>query len=121
MARAPDEHSARSCPATVTAMLALTTDSVKNLGLGAIVGVVVLGVLAVVLVQKAIARVISLALTALLVLGLYNQRASISDCVNKLKTNAGGVVNGRVKDPTCKFFGVKIKVPLDKLQPTTTK
>ena len=118
MAPALDEHSARGRPATVTDMLAFTTDSVKNLGLGAIVGVIVLGVLAVVLVQKAIARVISLALTALLALGLYNQRASINDCVSKVKANAPGVVNGRVQDPTCKFFGVNVKVPLDKVKPT---
>jgi small basic protein len=96
-------------------MFALTTDSIKSLGLGAVVVVVVLGVLAALLVQKVIAKVISLVVMAALALLLFNQRAAITDCANKVKAEGTGVVTGRVSDPTCTFFGFKVKVPLDKI------
>jgi uncharacterized membrane protein YebE (DUF533 family) len=96
-------------------MLALTTDSIKGLGAGAIVVVVVLGVTAALLVQKLVAKVVSLVAMALIALLLFNQRASIKDCANKVKAEAPGAVTGRVTDPTCTFLGFKVKVPLDKV------
>ena len=97
-------------------MLAFTTDSIKNVGLGAIGVFVVGGVLAALLVQKLIAKVISLAVMAVLALLVFNQRAAITDCANKVKAEAPGAVTGRVNDPTCKFFGFTVKVPLDKIK-----
>ena len=96
-------------------MIALTTDSVKGLGVGAIIVVVVLGLAAALLVQKVIAKVVSLVVMAALGLLLYNQRASISDCANKVKAEAPAAVTGRVTAPRCEFLGVDVKVPIDKL------
>lgn len=96
-------------------MIALTTDSVKGLGVGAIIVVVVLGLAAALLVQKVIAKVVSLVVMAALGLLLYNQRASITDCANKVKAEAPAAVTGRVTAPRCEFLGVDVKVPIDKL------
>ena len=96
-------------------MIALTTDSVRGLGVGAIIVVVVLGLAAALLVQKVIAKVVSLVVMAALGLLLYNQRASITDCANKVKAEAPAAVTGRVTAPRCEFLGVDVKVPIDKL------
>ncbi len=100
-------------------MLALSTETAKQYGIYAIIGVLVVGVLSAFIVRKVVGKIISLIITVALAATLFGQRSSIDDCVKKLRQTAQGAVTaGRVDDPTCTFFGMEIKVPVDKLQPT---
>jgi cobalamin biosynthesis protein CobD/CbiB len=100
-------------------MLALSTETAKQYGIYAIVGVLVVGVLSAFIVRKVVGKIISLIITVALAATLFGQRSSIDDCVKKLRQTAQGAVTaGRVDDPTCTFFGMEVKVPVDKLQPT---
>ena len=106
---------------SVLLMLAFSTDTAKQFGLYAIVGVGVVGVLSALVVRKVVGKIISLVITVALAATLWGQRTAIDDCVTKLKASAAGAVTGKVADPTCSFFGTDVKVPVDKLQPSTNK
>lgn len=100
-------------------MLALSTETAKQYGIYAIIGVLVVGVLSAFVVRKVVGKIISLIITVALAATLYGQRTSIDDCVKKLRQSAEGAVTaGRIDDPTCTFFGMDVKVPIEKLQPT---
>jgi hypothetical protein len=58
-----------------------------------------------------VGKVISAAVFVAIALGGYSQRAQISDCVDKVKSQATATAS---VDTTCTFFGqdVTVKVPL---------
>ncbi len=99
-------------------MLAFSTESAKQFGLYAIIGIIVLGIVSMIVVRKIVGKIISLVIMLGLAATLYGQRNAIDDCVNKLKGSASGVVTGSIVDPTCRFFGTDVKVPLDQIDPT---
>ncbi|MFM7537034.1 MAG: hypothetical protein ACKO91_14740 [Acidimicrobiales bacterium] len=98
-------------------VLALTTDDMQTIAV-VILGVVVLGGVASALVVKAIVgKVISL--VVMLGLGglVWSQRASISDCVDRVKqaTVASPLAPAAT---TCSFFGYEVEIPTDQIRPT---
>jgi len=90
-------------------VLALTVDMAKNVALGILAGVLVLGFLAIKITKSVTQKAISLLLTAGVVLGVWTQRANLSSCADKVKaqTEAGGL-----PDTTCTFFGTDVKLAL---------
>jgi hypothetical protein len=94
-------------------MLALTTDSAKSTAIIGIVVMLVVALAAVFIIKAIITKIISLAVAALLAFGFYSQRVSIQDCAKKAKDNAATI--GESAKTECSFFGVKVKLPTDKL------
>ena len=79
-------------------LVALDTSQVKNLGLGAIVVVLLVGLLIAYFVTRVIIKVIVLAIVVVLGLGLYQQRARVVTAIDKTAKNC---------DVT--FFGVHVQ------------
>lgn len=99
-------------------LLALTIENAKQYGMIGIAVVLVVGVLSALLVRKVVGKLISLIIMAALAATLWGQRSAIDDCVDKLRETAtGAVTTGRVDDPTCTFFGMDVKVPVESIQP----
>lgn len=95
-------------------VLALTTDSIRSSALVIAIVLIALGLLAAVVVQKIVVRVVSLVVMAGLGLLVFNQRASIETCANKVKDQALSAAG--ITKTQCTFFGIKVDVPLDKLK-----
>lgn len=93
-------------------VLALTVESAKNVGLLVLAGVLVVGILAVKLMRSVTQKAISLLLTAGIVLGVWTQRANLSDCADQVKSQAAA---GTVPSTTCTFFGTQVELSLDAL------
>jgi len=62
---------------------ALDVDQAKTIGLGAVVAIIVLGLLASLIISAIVGRIIALALTIGLGLLVWNQRANIEDAAKK--------------------------------------
>ena len=77
---------------------ALDTSQVKNLGLGAIAAVLLIGLLIAYFVTKVVTKIIVLAIVVVLGVGLYQQRARVLDAIDKSAKNC---------DVT--FFGVHVQ------------
>jgi hypothetical protein len=62
-------------------------------------------------ISSIVGKVISAAVFVAIALGGYSQRAQISECVDKVKSQATATAS---VDTTCTFFGqdVTVKVPL---------
>jgi len=101
-------------------MLAFSTDTAKQFGLYGIIGVLVIGLLAAIVVRKVVGKIISLVITVGLAAVLLGQRGAIDDCVKKVQTEIK-TPTANVLDTSCKFFGKDIKIPADKLPTTTVK
>lgn len=98
-------------------MLAFSTESAKQFGLYAIIGILVFGVVSMFVVRKIVGKIISLVITLGLAATLFGQRNAIDNCVDNLKTTASGAVTGQIVNPTCRFFGIDVEIPADKLNP----
>lgn len=102
-------------PTYSNGVLALTADMVKNASLGGLVVLVLFGLLAVKIMQSVTQKLISLAITAALLFGVWTQRANVSDCADQVKTQAQAQTQaGQVPsvDATCHFFGKDVNVKL---------
>lgn len=89
-----------------------TAETIKNIALGVSIGSVVIGLILMKVVSSIVGKIISLVLFAALALAGFTQRASITDCVNKVKTD-GQAAMGDSFEIQCTFFGrdVSLKVP----------
>jgi hypothetical protein len=85
-------------PAHATVINALDSSQVRNIGLGAIVVIVLLGLLVARLVTKMITRVIVLLLAVVLAVVIYQQRDRV-----------GSAVSDRAKRCDASFFGVHVQ------------
>ncbi len=66
---------------------ALSTDQLKNVALGGIIGVVVIGLIVALLVQAIIARIIVVAVVVVLAVVFYTQRTTIENRVKDCNSN----------------------------------
>jgi uncharacterized membrane protein YfcA len=89
-----------SSPAPATVLTAIDTSQVKSVGIGAIIVIVVLGLLVARLVTKLITRLVVLLVVVVLVVVVYQQR----DRVVQAGDNAA-------KRCQASFFGVHVQPP----------
>ena len=89
-----------------------TAESIKNIALGVSIASVVVGLILMKVVSSVVGKIISLVIFAAIALGGFTQRASITDCVNKVKAGEQAAV-GDSFNVKCTFFGqdVTLKVP----------
>lgn len=89
------------------ATTAVNPDTLKNLALGLSGASLVVALIVLKVVRSIVGRVVSTVLLVAIAFAGYSQRASISDCVDKVKAEA---TSGSV---TCTFFGqdVTVKIP----------
>lgn len=86
-------------------------DTLKNIALGVSGASIVVSLLLLTVIKSIVGKLISLAIFLSIAVGGYTQRASISDCADKVATQASTSAS---VDTTCTFFGqdVTVKVPL---------
>jgi hypothetical protein len=89
-------------------VLAVTTDNVKNYAIVAILAFIGIAIVAAMVVKAIVTKLLTMAICALLSLGMISQRSTVSKCVEDWKKDH--------KKTECSFFGVKVKIPLDQLQ-----
>jgi hypothetical protein len=90
-------------------VVALTTDNIKVIALIAIVAFLVIGVVSSLVIKAIAGRILALLVMVALVVLVWTQRASISDCTKKAKANYASGVPGKT---TCRFFGRDVDVDL---------
>jgi hypothetical protein len=95
-------------------VLALTTDSIRSSALIVVLALAAVGILLAVVVQKVVVKIVGLVVMAGLALLVWNQRASIQSCADKVKNQALSAQG--VTKTQCTFLGFKVDVPLDKLK-----
>jgi hypothetical protein len=91
-----------------SSVLALTTDNVKSYAIVAILAFIGIAIVAAMVVKAIVTKLLTMAICALLSLGMISQRSTVSKCVEDWKKDH--------KKTECSFFGVKVKIPLDQLQ-----
>jgi len=82
---------------------ALNSDQIGKIGIGAIVAVVVIGLLLGMIISAIVGRIIILVIVVALGAYIWQQRASIEDHVNKFQLNMS-------------FFGFNVNAPADVVQ-----
>jgi uncharacterized membrane protein YfcA len=90
----------------VTAVLALTLQSAKNIAIGIILGLVLLSLLIAKFMANVTKKIIVLVVLVLLVVLVWSQRSSLETCADKVRAGSG--------EATCNFFGndVTVSAPL---------
>jgi uncharacterized PurR-regulated membrane protein YhhQ (DUF165 family) len=90
---------------------ALEPDTLKNLALGVSGASLLIAIVLMKVISSVVGKVVSTAVFVAIAFAGYSQRAEISDCVDKVKSQATSTAS---IDTTCTFFGqdVDVKVPL---------
>ena len=93
-----------------TIIAATDADTLKNAAMGLSVVSLVVAVVLMKVISGIVGRLISTVILVAIALVGYSQRAEISDCVDKVKAEAGLEVATSI---SCTFFGqdVTVKVP----------
>jgi hypothetical protein len=94
-------------------LLALTTDSVKSVAIVGVLVLVAFAIISAMVVKAIVTKLLSLLICGALSLGMFSQRSSITTCADQVKAGAFSA-NGNRKTE-CTFFGIKVKVPTDKI------
>ncbi len=97
-----------SVRAMFLSVLAVTTDNVKTYAIIAILAFIGIAIVAAMVVKAIVTKLLTMAICALLSIGMISQRSTVSKCVEDWKKDH--------KKTECSFFGVKVKIPLDQLQ-----
>ncbi len=94
-----------------TIFAATDAQTLQNIALGLSGVSVLVAIIMMKVISSIVGKVISAAVFVAIALGGYSQRAQISDCVDKVKSQATTTAS---VDTTCTFFGqdVTVKVPL---------
>jgi hypothetical protein len=97
-----------SVGAMFLSVLAVTTDNVKSWAIIAIMAFIAIAIVAAMVVKAIVTKLLTMAICALLSLGMISQRATVTKCIDDWKKDH--------KKTECTFFGFKVKIPLDQLQ-----
>ncbi len=91
-------------------MLALTVEMAKNLSIGVLVGLLLIGYLAVKITKSVTQKAVTMLIVLGVGLGVWTQRANVSECAEKVTNQAAA---GSLPSTSCRFFGsdVDISVP----------
>jgi hypothetical protein len=89
-------------------VLAVDTNQVKTYAIMAAIAFVVVAIVAAMVVKAVVTKLLTMAVCALLSLGMISQRATVTKCIDDWKKDH--------KKTECTFFGFKVKIPLDQLQ-----
>lgn len=94
-----------------TIFAATDADTLKNLALGLSGVSLLIAIVLMKVISSIVGKVVSAAVFVAIALAGYSQRAEISDCVDKVKSQA--TTSAQI-DTSCTFFGqdVTVKVPL---------
>jgi hypothetical protein len=94
-----------------TIFAATDAQTLQNIALGLSGVSVLVAIIMMKVISSIVGKVISAAVFVAIALGGYSQRAQISECVDKVKSQATATAS---VDTTCTFFGqdVTVKVPL---------
>jgi hypothetical protein len=94
-----------------TIFAATDAQTLQNIALGLSGVSVLVAIIMMKVISSIVGKVISAAVFVAIALGGYSQRTQISDCVDKVKSQATATAS---VDTTCTFFGqdVTVKVPL---------
>ncbi len=86
-------------------------ETLKNLALGVSGASLLVAIVLMKVISSIVGKIVSAAIFVAIALGGYSQRAEITDCVDKVKSQATSTAS---VDTTCTFFGqdVSLKVPL---------
>lgn len=85
-------------------MTALSLDTARNVGIVVIVALGASSLASAWVVKNMVVKLVTVAITAGLALGVYSQRTALQDCAHRVQANpAGGT--------TCHFFGTDVDVP----------
>lgn len=90
---------------------AVDADTLKNVALGLSGVSLLVAIVMMKVISSIVGKVISSAIFVAIALAGYSQRSEISDCVDKVKSQATA---SATIDTTCTFFGqdITVKVPL---------
>ncbi|MCU1392177.1 MAG: hypothetical protein JWM34_605 [Ilumatobacteraceae bacterium] len=88
----------------VTAVLALTYDSAKNIAIAVIAAFIVFAVISAKIAASGTKKIIGVVIFAALAIGVWSQRQSLQDCASKVRAEGGS------GDATCRFFGNDIVI-----------
>jgi hypothetical protein len=89
-------------------VLAFDTESVKRGAIIAVLAFVAIAIVAAMVIKAVVTKLLTMAICALLSLGMISQRATVTKCLDDWKKDH--------KKTECTFFGFKVKIPLDQLQ-----
>jgi hypothetical protein len=89
-------------------VLAFDTESVKRGAIIAVLAFVAIAIVAAMVIKAVVTKLLTMAICALLSLGMISQRAIVTKCLDDWKKDH--------KKTECTFFGFKVKIPLDQLQ-----
>lgn len=94
-----------------TIFAATDPETLKNIALGLSGVSILVAVIMMRVISSIVGKAVSVAILVAVALGGYSQRAEITDCVDKVKSQATTMES---IDTTCTFFGqdVTVKVPL---------
>ena len=89
----------------------MDANTLKNVAMGLSGASLLVAILLLAVVKSIVGKIISLVIFISIAAGGYTQRASITDCVDRVKAQATA---GTSVDTKCTFFGqeVTVKVPL---------
>ncbi|MET0145526.1 MAG: hypothetical protein ABW122_15900 [Ilumatobacteraceae bacterium] len=88
-------------------MVALTFENARDWAVAVVAGAVVLAVLMAWLIKAIAAKLLTVAVLAVLVGLVWTQRSSVQDCADRVRTTLAA---GAVDDTTCTFFGREVTV-----------
>lgn len=82
-------------------------NTVKTVGMWALIGIAVIGILLAILIKKIVGKIISLVLAAVLVFFCWQQRDKVTSAAENLKGDACTTVNDNMPS----FFGIDVSLP----------
>lgn len=94
--------------ATADALTALTVANARHLAVAIVVALVVLVVVAASVISNVTAKIVTMLVLAGFALGVWTQRANLSDCAERARAKAA---IGDTSPTACTFFGVEVEVP----------
>jgi protein-S-isoprenylcysteine O-methyltransferase Ste14 len=88
----------------VPAMTALSLDTARNVGVIIAVALGASSLASALVVKNMVVKLITVALTAGLALGIWSQRSALQDCAHRVQADP-------TTGTTCHFFGTDVNVP----------
>ncbi|NQY54993.1 MAG: hypothetical protein HRT86_00665 [Ilumatobacteraceae bacterium] len=93
------------------ALVALTLDEARNIGIAVAVGFLVLAAVSFWLMKTIVQKIVAAAVLVILAFAVWTQRASLQDCADKVAGNFERVgTDVTVTDTECSFFGFTVTI-----------
>ncbi len=96
-------------------LAAVTTDTIKTYGVGAIVVLLIAALVFAVVVKAIVTKIIGLVVTIGLAFLVYTQRSNIEHCVSEAKATYQSQSLPASGKLTCNLLGRKVEIPISKI------